>query len=355
MHKHKKIKEFLSIFLILTVFTLSMRVNSYFSTKTSYYKSYNPKTQSIIPGTYLNYGVGSLIFDLDPHQAWDSASIRIIDQVCEGLFAYNLSDPELSIIPVLAENMGSWSPDGKTFTVPLKQGVTFHDGSAFTADDVKWSFDRLNNLINAQYVQISSLYEPLAEEYPETPLLINETIVDNQYQVTFKLNYPFMSFIPLLCFSGSYILPSDAGYPYNDLLNTTTDILIGTGPYQYIQNNLLDGFEIKYGTDPLVIDTDGDGYGDGVEILSGSNPLDANDYPGSQNGDDTTTDDTATDDTATDDTATDDTATDDTATDDTATDDTQSSPFDNIPGYSQGILIGISFIAIMIIYIKKRR
>ncbi|WP_457557972.1 ABC transporter substrate-binding protein [Candidatus Harpocratesius sp.] len=236
MNKNKKFKKVLSIFLILSVLLLSIKDNTNFSPKSSQLKSFTPKIQSIVPWTYLNYGVGTLIWDLDPHQAWDSGSLRIIGQVCEGLFSYNLTDPEMSIIPILAENMGSWSPDGKRFTVPLKQGVTFHDGSAFTADDVKWSFDRLNNLISLEKVQISNLYKPLENQFPGTPLVINETIIDNQYQITFKLNYPYMAFIPLLCFSGSNILPSDAAYPYNDLLNTTTDILIGTGPYQYIQN-----------------------------------------------------------------------------------------------------------------------
>ncbi|WP_457557969.1 ABC transporter substrate-binding protein [Candidatus Harpocratesius sp.] len=237
MNKPKNIKKSLIIFLILTVLFFSISENSNFSTTPLVLKSFQPKTQNITNGTYLNYGVGNLIWDLDPHQAWDSGSLRIIGQVCEGLFGYNLTDPEMSIIPILAENMGSWSPDGKQFTVPLKQGVTFHDGSAFTADDVKWSFDRLNNLISLEKVQISKLYKPLENQFPGTPLVINETIIDNQFQVTFKLNYPFIPLISLLCFSGSNILPSDAGYPYNDLLDATTDILIGTGPYQDIQNS----------------------------------------------------------------------------------------------------------------------
>ncbi|MFP5511017.1 MAG: ABC transporter substrate-binding protein, partial [Alphaproteobacteria bacterium] len=45
------------------------------------------------------------------------------------------------VIPSLAE---SWtiSPDGLTYTFKLAQGVTFHDGTSFDADDVKFSFDR---------------------------------------------------------------------------------------------------------------------------------------------------------------------------------------------------------------------
>jgi len=45
------------------------------------------------------------------------------------------------VVPALAE---SWtvSADGRVFTFNLADNVTFHDGSAFDADDVKFSFDR---------------------------------------------------------------------------------------------------------------------------------------------------------------------------------------------------------------------
>jgi len=57
----------------------------------------------------LIYGTMYGPVDLDPQVAWDSASIDAIDQVCEGLFAYNLSDSEMVIIPNLALS-GTWNP-----------------------------------------------------------------------------------------------------------------------------------------------------------------------------------------------------------------------------------------------------
>ncbi|MCF2140202.1 MAG: ABC transporter substrate-binding protein [Candidatus Lokiarchaeota archaeon] len=173
--------------------------------------------------------------DLDPQMAWDSASIDVIDQVCEGLFGYNLSDPNLAIIPVLAESLGTWNADATEYTVTLKEGITFHDDTAFDANDVKFTFDRLNYLIENEMTQIAELYEPLASLYPGTPLLINETEVVDSKTVKFHLNYPYVPFVPLLCFSGSYILPDGGSIPAEELLDTATDTLVGTGPYKYIE------------------------------------------------------------------------------------------------------------------------
>jgi len=201
----------------------------------------------------LYYGVGSLVVDLDPHQAWDSASIDVIDQVCEGLFGYNLSDPELAIVPVLSTDMGTWNAEADVFTVTLKQGVTFHDGSTLTADDVVYTFDRLNALIESGDSQIAELYEPLAGVYPGTPLVINKTEAVDDYTVKFTLNYPYVAFVPLLCFSGSVILPEDE-YPTDALMDVATDTLIGTGPYKYIEQTdeytKLEYFEDWHGERP---------------------------------------------------------------------------------------------------------
>ena len=93
-------------------------------------------------------GVNSGPDNLDPHYAWDIASSNVIDQVCEGLFAYNLSDPDMAIIPNLALS-GTWNPTGTEYTCILKQGVTFHDGAPFNADAVVFTWNRLSWALNA--------------------------------------------------------------------------------------------------------------------------------------------------------------------------------------------------------------
>ncbi|WP_371804940.1 ABC transporter substrate-binding protein [Candidatus Lokiarchaeum ossiferum] len=189
------------------------------------------------------YGTTSLIVDIDPHYAWDSASTNHIDQVMEGLFSYNLKDPNMAIQPQLAVDFGTWE-EGKeglygtlwNYTVELKTGIKFHDGTTFGPEDVVWSFNRLNHFVaNETPTQIAELYKPLESLYPETPLLINTTIALNATHVRFVCNYIYAALEALLCFSGSVIMPEDK-YPTHEYIDTATDVLIGTGPYQQVSN-----------------------------------------------------------------------------------------------------------------------
>ncbi|WP_140631907.1 ABC transporter substrate-binding protein [Pseudorivibacter rhizosphaerae] len=76
---------------------------------------------------------------LDPTTAPAAAIGEIVHyNVLEGLTKIQMDG---TVSPLLAE---SWKlePDGKTYTFKLRRGVKFHDGEAFDAADVKWSFER---------------------------------------------------------------------------------------------------------------------------------------------------------------------------------------------------------------------
>ena len=68
------------------------------------------------------------------HTSGASLEQALIDNVYQGLVTRN-GDENNAIVPALAT---AWnvSPDGLTYTFTLRDGVTFHDGSALTADDV---------------------------------------------------------------------------------------------------------------------------------------------------------------------------------------------------------------------------
>ena len=117
------------------------------------------------PADTLVFGTMYLPVDLDPQVSWDSASGDVIDQVTEGLYAYDLSDPQLAIIPRLALADGNWSTDNLNYTVSLRTDVTFHDGQPFNASAVQWNWERMDWCLNTTgtnydgVTQIEELYD----------------------------------------------------------------------------------------------------------------------------------------------------------------------------------------------------
>ncbi|MGB5911074.1 MAG: ABC transporter substrate-binding protein [Promethearchaeia archaeon] len=181
----------------------------------------------------LVFGTRYGLSELDPLNTWDYDSWNVFDQVLEGLFAHDLSHPEMEIIPRLAADFGTWSPDGLTYTVTLRTGVVFHDGTPFDADAVQWNFDRLAYFMNVSgtlppdkwVTMIDSLYR-----WDDWTPIIHHTEVVNPNTIKFVLNRPYAALEALLALSGSYIL-SPFSTPEMEYIDTFTGTLVGTGPY----------------------------------------------------------------------------------------------------------------------------
>lgn len=124
--------------------------------------------------------VGTLRVAVQPLVQTDPA---LISSDAEVLVANSVYDYLVDIDPISNEPSGrlatDWtvSDDGLTYTFTLVDGVTFHDGSLFTAADVVWTFDRLRNP-DAGYAT-SSIYENITG--------IQAT---GDHQVTFTLSKP---------------------------------------------------------------------------------------------------------------------------------------------------------------------
>ena len=133
---------------------------------------------------------------LDPHAVTATNDFRILVNLYDGLVRYK--DGTLEVEPALAE---SWtiSDDGKTYTFKLRQGVRFHDGSAFNAEAVKFNFDRM-----------------LKDDHPfhdtgPFPLSFNFSAVEavnviDDSTVEFKLNEPFAPFLSNLAYPTGLIV-----------------------------------------------------------------------------------------------------------------------------------------------------
>ena len=79
---------------------------------------------------------------MDPAQVTDLNSARITKRIFEGLVGQELGSYKL--IPGLAR---TWdiSKDGLVYTFNLRPNVTFHDGTPFNAEAVKFCFERQLN------------------------------------------------------------------------------------------------------------------------------------------------------------------------------------------------------------------
>ena len=97
-------------------------------------------TPAFAARTDINVGLVLEPPNLDPTTGGAAAAIREVTyaNIFEGLTRL---DQTGSVRPDLAK---SWdiSPDGLTYTFHLQTGVKFHDGTPFSADDVKFSLDR---------------------------------------------------------------------------------------------------------------------------------------------------------------------------------------------------------------------
>src|SRR5512134_2875133 len=77
---------------------------------------------------------------LDPAIGYDWQNWSIIKSLFDGLMDYKPGTTEL--VPDLAESY-EISDDGKTFTFKLRQGAKFTNGRDVTAEDVKYSIERV--------------------------------------------------------------------------------------------------------------------------------------------------------------------------------------------------------------------
>ncbi len=148
---------------------------------------------------------------LDPTTAAAAAIGEIVHyNVLEGLTKIELDG---SVTPLLAE---SWAtdPDGRSYTFNLRKGVSFHDGEAFDASDVKFSFERAkaegstNKAKKAVFDNISSINSP------------------DPYTVIVVLNHADGNFLFRMGENTAVILdPKSAA--------TTATAPVGTGPFKF--------------------------------------------------------------------------------------------------------------------------
>jgi peptide/nickel transport system substrate-binding protein len=143
---------------------------------------------------------------LDPAMVTASASHELIFQVYEPLVRFDENGEPYG---VLAE---SWEmPDDTTYVFTLREGVTFHNGQPLTAEDVKFTFERIKD------PETSSPWTSQLDP-------VDSIEATDERTVTFNLRESFGPFLATMSLSYGSIVPND---PETDFQTT----MIGTGPF----------------------------------------------------------------------------------------------------------------------------
>ena len=125
-------------------------------------------------------------------------------------------DPE----PWLAERADP-SPDRKSWTVKLRPGITWHDGVPFTAEDVKFTFEKMKTTTGGRYSHHVWEYPVFKQAEVLDPLTV---------RLTFEQSAPTFKILP------GADLPMVPKHIWEGIADATkaTDILaVGTGPTRW--------------------------------------------------------------------------------------------------------------------------
>lgn len=148
---------------------------------------------------------------LDPHKTPAASSVRIYSQVYEGLLTF---DKDMKIVGQLAEK---WEqPDDLTYVFNLVKGVKFHNGREMTAEDVKYSFERILDEKTASHIKSYFANIDSVEAVDPTT-------------VKFTLAKPDATFLANLTHSSAVVVAKEVVEEKGDLQQTA----VGTGPFKF--------------------------------------------------------------------------------------------------------------------------
>ncbi len=162
---------------------------------------------------------------LDPAFTGSKYSTYTMPNFCERLFDV---DEKLNVIPQLAAAMPKVSADGKTYTIKVRTGLKFNDGTGFDADAVKANIDRYRN-------------HPRSAEAPNLANVEDVKVVDEE-TVQLKLSAPTAPLTSVLANrSGMMASPTQL----EKLGDKFGDEPVCVGPFSFVSRPSADTINLK--------------------------------------------------------------------------------------------------------------
>src|SRR5712672_1225415 len=165
-------------------------------------------------------------FDSPASMSMLEESTQAVNRPMSGVFnnplMFKQDEPQnslKSIVPDLATSW-SWNEEGTELTMPLRQGVKWHDGKPFTAQDVKCTVDLMTGK-SAEKLRIN----PRKSWWDN----LEKVSANGDFEVTFHLKRAQPAFLALLATGWTPI------YPCHVSPRDMRTRPIGTGPFKFVE------------------------------------------------------------------------------------------------------------------------
>ena len=158
---------------------------------------------------------------LDPTQITDYNSSRACMEMYDSLLRFK--DGSTDLEPSLATEWDV-SEDGLEYTFTLRQGVTFHDGTPFNADAVKFNIDRQINPDHPYHDTGDFAYADF------TLGMVDEVVAVDEETVKIVLSEPFAPFLGNIAMHAAAMVSPAAIEEYGKDISLNP---VGTGPYKF--------------------------------------------------------------------------------------------------------------------------
>mgnify|MGYP001031123764 CR=1 FL=1 len=183
------------------------------------------------PVTMFVFGRGSDSLQLDPAVVTDDESFRVSGQCLEPLYRYEPGStrPIPALAAACTPNVG-----GTRWVCQLREGVEFHDGTAFDADAVVFNFERWRFTENPYHFesQVFEYYARMWDGFDDDSVITAIEKVGD-YTVTFVLSAPRASFLATLAMDAFAISSPAAIEEYGAEYGLPEVGCVGTGPFVF--------------------------------------------------------------------------------------------------------------------------
>jgi peptide/nickel transport system substrate-binding protein/oligopeptide transport system substrate-binding protein len=164
---------------------------------------------------------------LDPIRITDTVSHAVASELYDGLVSF---DRDLKVQPAVARR---WvvSGDGRTYTFDLRPDVRFHNGRSVTAEDFRYSFERLlHPESHSERTWILEKLQGAREFMAGKARRVTGIEILEPLRLQLTLERPFAPFLALLAYPAASVVPREETARWGRQFSTHP---MGTGPFRF--------------------------------------------------------------------------------------------------------------------------